>query len=365
MRSPAGAVTDTLQGEPGIMKIAQVSPLFESVPPQAYGGTERVISYLTEELVRLGHEVTLFASGDSETTAQLVPVVPHSVRESAGKPSGLAFHTIEMDMVAQLAADFDILHFHTDYLHFPLTRTLGTAHVTTLHGRLDLPELAPLYRHFHTQPLVSISDSQRQPLPWANWRATIHHGLPEDLYPFCESPGNYFVYLGRISPEKRVDRAIDIALACNTPLIIAAKVDHLDAPYFNDTIKPMFASPLIEFVGEVNELQKRKLLGQARGLLFPIDWPEPFGLVMIEAFACGTPVIAYRQGSVPEVMQDGVTGAIVQSQEQAIRAARTIARFDRRLCRAVFERQFTARRMAENYCRLYRRLGQQSGAEHG
>lgn len=348
------------------MKIAQVSPLYESVPPVAYGGTERVISYLTEELVKLGHEVTLFASGDSVTHAQLVPVVPSSIRDAAGKPAGLAFHMIEMDMVAQLAADFDVIHFHTDYLHFPLTRTLGTPHITTLHGRLDLPELAPLYRHFHEQPLVSISDKQRSPIPWANWRATVHHGLPTDLYPYCATPSDYFVYIGRISPEKRVDRAIEIARACDTRLMIAAKIDHLDEPYFNETIKPLLAHPLIDYIGEVNETEKRLLLSQARALLFPIDWPEPFGLVMIESFACGTPVIAYRHGSVPEVMQEGVTGFIVQSQEQAIIAAHKIATIDRSRCRAVFEQQFTVTRMAQNYCRIYRRMsGRHSGAAYG
>ena len=348
------------------MKIAQVSPLYESVPPIGYGGTERVVSYLTEELVRLGHQVTLFASGDSITRAKAIPVVPHSIRESAGKPAGLAFHMIEMDMVAQLADEFDAIHFHTDYLHFPMTRTLVTPHVTTLHGRLDLPELAPLYRHFHDQPLVSISDSQRTPVPWANWRATVHHGLPQDLYPFCATPADYFAYIGRISPEKRVDRAIEIACACDTRLIIAAKIDHLDEAYFNDAIKPLLAHPLIDFIGEVNEGQKRTLLSQARALLFPIDWPEPFGLVMIEAFACGTPVVAYRHGSVPEVMREGVTGFIVQTQDEAIRAAEKIASVDRSRCRAVFDQQFTATRMAENYCRIYRRMMEQrSGASHG
>ncbi len=354
------------EAAPGIMKIAQVSPLYECVPPTGYGGTERVVSYLTEELVSLGHEVTLFASGDSITRATLVPVVEKSIRDEAGKPAGLAYHMIEMDLVAQRAADFDVIHFHTDYLHFPMTRNLGRPHITTLHGRLDLPELIPLYRHFDQQPLISISDSQRTPLPWANWCATVQHGLPSTLYPFCAKPDDYFVYIGRISPEKRVDRAIEIACACATRLTIAAKIDHLDEPYFNEAIKPLLAHPLIDYIGEVNESQKRTLLSQARALLFPIDWPEPFGLVMIEAFACGTPVIAYRHGSVPEVMQDGVTGYIVDSQEQAILAARKIDELDRRRCHAVFAQRFTATRMAQDYCRIYWRMaGRLNGADDG
>jgi glycosyltransferase involved in cell wall biosynthesis len=338
------------------MKIAQVSPIFESVPPKAYGGTERVISYLTEELVRQGHEVTLFAAGDSVTAARLVSSIPQSLRPDMVQPNWLAYHTMQMDQVAQRAHEFDVIHFHTDYLHFPLARALRKPYLTTLHGRLDLPELAPLYRHFDTVPLVSISNNQRTPLPWADWRETVYHGLPPDLYSFRPSHGNYFTFIGRVSPEKRVDRAIEIAEHCDMPLIIGAKIDKADELYFKERIKPLLRNPRIQFVGEVSEREKRELLENASALLFPIDWPEPFGLVMIEAFSCGTPVIAYRHGSVPEIMEDGVTGFIVTNQDEAIRAAQQIDTIDRKGCREAFERRFTAAHMAENYLRVYRRL---------
>lgn len=338
------------------MKIAQVSPLFESVPPKAYGGTERVISYLTEELVRQGHEVTLFASGDSITEARLISAIPESTREDMAKQAWLAHHIIQMDLVAQLAHTFDVIHFHTDYLHFPIAKTLGTPHITTLHGRLDLPQLEPLYRHFADVPLISISDSQRRPLPWVNWLTTVNHGLPPDLYSFEPESADYFVFIGRVSPEKRVDRAIDIARQCGMPLYIGAKIDKTDEAYFNESIKPLLRDPLIRFVGEIGQREKRELLEHAVALLFPIDWPEPFGLVMIEAFSCGTPVIAYPHGSVPEVMEDGVTGFIVTNQEEAVRAARRISSINRKACREAFERRFTAAHMAENYLRVYRRL---------
>lgn len=340
------------------MKIAQVSPLFESVPPKGYGGTERVISYLTEELVRRGHEVTLFAAGDAVTRARLVSAVPESIRPDMSKlrQEWLAYHCIEMDQVASLARTFDVIHFHTEYLHFPLTRALGVPHVTTLHGRLDLPELEPLCRHFSDVPLVSISDSQRSPLPWANWVGTVHHGLPPDFYTFMPEAKDYFVFIGRVSPEKRLDRAIDMAKRCGTRLYIAAKVDKADEAYFNETLKPLFKDPLVEFVGEIGEKEKRELLQHARALLFPIDWPEPFGLVMIEAFSCGTPVIAYPHGAVPEVMEDGITGFVVTNQDEAVRAAQRIDSIDRKACRQAFERRFTAGHMAENYLRVYQRL---------
>lgn len=336
------------------MKIAQISPVFESVPPKAYGGTERVISYLTEELVRQGHEVTLFASGDSITNARLLSTTPQSIRPDPVHHSWIAYLSMQLDLVASMADEFDILHFHTDCLHFPLAHRLATPHVTTLHGRLDLPELPPLYRHFSDIPLVSISDSQRAPLPWANWRATVHHGLPTDLYTFSPESGDYFVFIGRFSPEKRVDRAIEIAQRCDMPLYIGAKLDKADEPYFEACIKPLLRHPLVNYVGEVNEHEKRELLGQAAALLFPIDWPEPFGLVMIEAFSCGTPVIAYPHGSVPEIMEDGVTGFIVSNQDEAVRAAKNIRSIDRNGCRAAFERRFTASCMAERYLRVYR-----------
>lgn len=338
------------------MKIAQVSPLFESVPPKAYGGTERVISYLTEELVKRGHEVTLFAGGDSVTNARLISATPASIRPDFKDLSWLAYHTIHMDLVSQLAPAFDIVHFHTDYLHFPLARRLGAPHVTTLHGRQDLPELEPVYRQFADMPLVSISNSQRAPLPNANWIDTVYHGLPADLYSFCPIPGNYFAFIGRVSPEKRVDRAIDIAERCSVQLYIAAKIDKADEAYFNGCIKPLFRKSCVTYLGEVGEKEKRELLEHARALLFPIDWPEPFGLVMIEALSCGTPVIAYQNGSIPEIMEDGVTGFVVSNQDEAVHAAMRIDEIDRAACRGAFERRFTAAHMADNYLRVYRGL---------
>ena len=338
------------------MKIAQVSPVFESVPPRGYGGTERVISYLTEELVRMGHEVTLFATGDSQTAARLIPIAPHSIRAKPGRPDWMAYQSISMDLVLSMAHEFDLIHFHTDHLHFPLLRTLPTAHVTTLHGRLDLPELPALYEHFKDVPLVSISDSQRTPLPNANWVGTVHHGLPEDLFSLNETPGEYFAFVGRVSPEKRLDRAIDIAERCKRLLVVAAKIDEMDEPYFEQELRPLFHKPWVRYVGEANQAEKRELLENACALLFPIDWPEPFGLVMIEAFSCGTPVVAWRHGAIPEVVDDGVTGFVVSDQEAAVRAACRIHEIDRRGCRENFEKRFTATRMAGDYLRIYQKL---------
>jgi glycosyltransferase involved in cell wall biosynthesis len=338
------------------MKIAQVAPLFESVPPKAYGGTERVVSYVTESLVEQGHDVTLFASGDSVTRARLVPVTERSLRTDRRRPDWTVWHTIMLDRVFAAAESFDFIHFHVDVLHLPLARRCATPHVTTLHGRLDLPDLPPLYRHFSEQPLVSISDYQRKPLPWANWQATVHHGLPHDLYDFHAEPDDYFAFVGRVSPEKRVDRAIEIAIACGTPLRIAAKVDDADRAYFETRIKPMLDHPLIEYVGEIAQPEKNDFIGRARALLFPIDWPEPFGVVMIEALACGTPVLSYRSGSVPEVLEHGVTGFVVDDQQEAIACARGIDRIDRRQCRQAFEQRFTARTMAQRYLEVYERL---------
>ncbi|GAB3542005.1 glycosyltransferase family 4 protein [Noviherbaspirillum agri] len=338
------------------MKIAQVSPLFESVPPKAYGGTERVVSYLTEELVRQGHEVTLFASGDSMTSARLVSPIPRSVRPTGVHHSWLAYHLIQMEQVVELAPSFDIIHFHTDYLHFPVLKRIATPHVTTLHGRLDLLEREPLYRRFTDIPFISISDNQRMPVAWIDWRATVYHGLPAELYPFHAQSQDHFVFVGRLSPEKRVDRAIDIAKKSGTPLYIGAKLDEADEPYFNECIKPLLRDPLVHYVGEASEQEKRELMGSARALLFPIDWPEPFGLVMIEAFSCGTPVIAYGHGSVPEIMEDGVTGYVVSNQDEAVRAARNIHNIDRKGCRGAFERRFTVERMTENYLRAYQQI---------
>jgi glycosyltransferase involved in cell wall biosynthesis len=338
------------------LRIAQVAPLYESVPPHAYGGTERVVSYLTEALVEMGHEVTLFATGDSITSAHLVSVVPRGLRLDPRKPDPLVWHTILMEMVLKAAPSFDVIHFHTDVLQLALVGHCETPCVSTAHGRLDLPDLKPLFRCFPKHAMVSISNSQRAPLPGLNWRATVHHGLPMGLYSPHPQPKDYFAFVGRISPEKRADRAIEIAKACGRPLRIAAKVDAADEAYFESTIKPLLDDPLVSYEGEVGDDDKDDLIGNARALLMPIDWPEPFGLVMIEAMACGTPVIAYRAGSVPEIIDEGVTGFIVENQEQAIAAARNIGRIDRRRCRQVFEQRFAARVMAKRYLEVYREL---------
>ena len=335
------------------MRIAQVAPLSESVPPKLYGGTERVVAYLTDELVRQGHDVTLFASGDSKTSAKLVPICPEAQRLTGGCLDVVAEHILMVEKVAQRAGEFDLVHFHIAQMHFPVMRRLCTPHVTTLHGRLDLPELVPLYREFFDMPVVSISDAQREPLRHAGWIATVHHGLPLDLLRFNPRPDGYLAFLGRVSPEKRVDRAIEIATACEWPLRIAAKIDPADREYFDAHIRPLLANPLVEFVGEIAEEQKSAFLGGAKALLFPIDWPEPFGLVQIEALACGTPVVAFDRGSVPEVLDHSVTGFIVSDMGEAIEATRSVDRLDRRTCRAVFERRFSATRMAFDYVDVY------------
>jgi glycosyltransferase involved in cell wall biosynthesis len=334
------------------MRIAQVAPLIESVPPLQYGGTERVVSYLTDELVRQGHDVTLFASADSETIAQLEPMCLQAQR-LRGCADWVAEHVYMLEQVARCAHRFDLIHFHLSHLHLPVARRLPTAHITTLHGRLDLPELQSLYAEFTDAPLVSISDAQRAPLPHAGWLGTVHHGLPPHQLSFSASRGAYFAFLGRISPEKRADRAIAIATACGVPLKIAAKVDAADRTYFDTQIRPLLDHPLVELIGEIGEADKSAFLGGARALLFPIDWPEPFGMVMIEALACGVPVVAFRGGSVAEVIDDGLTGFIVDDMEQAIEAARRIETIDRRVCRETFERRFTVERMASDYVRLY------------
>ena len=338
------------------MKIAQIAPLYESVPPKYYGGTERVVSYLTEELVRQGHDVTLFASGDSVTEARLIAGSPKSLRSDETCVDQLSHHIRLIDLVSKNAADFDILHFHIDYLHFPFSTRQNVPHVTTLHGRLDLPDLCPLYRQFNKVPVVSISNSQREPLSWLNWQDTVYHGLPLDLYQFHAEPEDYLAFIGRISPEKRVDRAIEIAQRVGSKLKIAAKVDPVDEKYFESDIQPLLDNADVEFVGEIGEREKDDFLGNARALLFPIDWPEPFGLVMIEAMACGTPVIAYQGGSVPEVLEDGVTGCIVDNLEDAVCAFDRLETISRRRCREVFEERFSAERMARDYLRLYQRL---------
>ena len=343
------------------MKIAQVAPLFESVPPKAYGGTERVVSYLTEALVELGHEVTLYASGDSQTQAKLVPIVEQSLRLNPSNPDWLMWHTVMLDQVFAEADDFDVIHFHVDYLHYPMVRHCPTPCLTTMHGRLDLPDLAPLHRHFREQGLVSISNNQRLPLAGSRWLSTVYHGLPEDLYQFHPKADDYFAFVGRISPEKRVDRAIAIAKACGVKIRIAAKVDRADRAYFDRDIAPLLDDPLVEFVGEIGEDAKGDFMGNAKALLFPIDWPEPFGLVMIESMACGTPVIAWRCGSVPEVIDHGVSGFIVDDMDEAIAAARKIDSLDRKVCRDTFERRFSSHRMAARYLEVYSALSAARG----
>jgi len=338
------------------LRIAQVAPLYESVPPRLYGGTERVVSYLTEELVAMGHDVTLFASGDSRTTARLVAGSPRALRLDGSCEDPLARHVVHLEHVFERAPTFDVIHLHTDYLHYPLARRTATPHLTTLHGRLDLPDLVPVYREYEEIPLASISDAQREPLPHANWQGTVPHGLPRNLLPFAPGNGGYLAFLGRISPEKRVDRAIEIARRAGWPIRIAAKVDRADTDYFDHEIRRLLLQPHVEFLGEISDTEKPAFLGSAAALLFPIDWPEPFGLVLIEAMSCGTPIIAFRAGAVEEVVEDGVTGYVVDTLADAVRAVARVERFDRRVCRRVFEERFTARRMARDYLRLYARI---------
>jgi glycosyltransferase involved in cell wall biosynthesis len=335
------------------MKIAQVAPLYESCPPRFYGGTERVVSYLTEELVRLGHEVTLFASGDSRTSAMLEAGCGEALRLDSRVKDPLVYHLTMLDGLRRRANEFDILHFHTDYLHFPFFAEYWDKTVTTMHGRLDLPDLAVMMRAFPDLPLVSISTAQQEPMPWANWYETILHGLPRDLHRFGEGNGGYLAFLGRVSPEKRVDRAIAIARKVGVPLQIAAKVDPVDRTYYETEIEPLLNDPLIEFVGEIGEADKGAFLGDALALLFPIDWPEPFGLVLIEAMANGTPIIAFGRGSVPEIIEDGLTGFIVDSIGSAAAAVPLARQLDRGAIRRRFEERFTSERMARDYLRVY------------
>lgn len=338
------------------MRIAQIAPLYESVPPKAYGGTERVVSYLTEMLVEMGHEVTLFASGDSRTSARLSPQTPSSLRLDSCCIDPLVHHVLMIERVFRQASDFDIIHSHVDYLPFPMCRFSPTPVVSTLHGRLDIPDLLPLYREFPEQPLISISDAQRKPLPWPNWIRTVYHGLPEELYSFNENPDAYLAFLGRISPEKRLDLAVQIAEGAGIPLKIAAKVDKVDREYFREVIQPLLSRPLIEYVGEIGDSEKGEFLGKALALLAPIDWPEPFGLVFIEALACGTPVITRARGSVPELIDHGSTGFVFESVREGVEAVRKVSSIDRRGCRAVFEHRFTSRRMASDYLDTYLQL---------
>jgi glycosyltransferase involved in cell wall biosynthesis len=338
------------------MQIAQIAPLMEAVPPKLYGGTERIVAYLTDELVAMGHEVTLFASGDSSTMANLDPGCERALRLDPTVRDSVAPLLAMLERVAQRARDFDVVHLHCDYLGYPGLRRAGVPFLATLHGRLDLPELKSLYRVFSDVPVISISNSQRRPLPEAAYFATVYHGLPERLLLPGSGSGGYLAFIGRISPEKAPDLAIRIAARAGMRLKIAAKIDAVDREYFKAEIEPLLAQPHVEFIGEIGEHEKAEFLGNAAGLLFPIAWREPFGLVMIEAMACGTPVIALRNGSVPEVVDDGITGFIVDDEAAAASAARQIQMLDRTLIRTIFERRFTARRMAEDYTRIYQEL---------
>jgi glycosyltransferase involved in cell wall biosynthesis len=335
------------------MRIAQVSPLYESCPPQLYGGTERVVSYLTEELVRQGHEVTLFASGDSQTEATLRAPCDRALRLDLRCKDPLPHHLVMLNRVARSAEEFDIIHFHADFLHFPLFAPLWGKTLTTTHGRLDLPDLPPLFREFPMMPLVSISDAQRAPVPWATWQGTVHHGLPPDLYPAGRGEGGYLAFIGRITPEKGVERAIKIARRLGVPLKIAAKVDKADLDYYNDKVKSLLKEPGVEFIGEIGDRDKGEFFGRAMALLFPIDWPEPFGLVMIEAMANGTPVVALRRGAVPEIIDEGVTGFIADSVDGAVAAVPRAADLARTGIRRRFEERFSVDRMACDYVKLY------------
>jgi glycosyltransferase involved in cell wall biosynthesis len=343
------------------MRIAQLAPLAESVPPKLYGGTERVIAWLIEELVGLGHEVTLFASGDSRTSARLIAPCPFALRLARRRPDPAAAYAIMLDCLMKETAGFDVIHCHVDWLHLPLLARQKVAFLTTLHGRLDVPGLPEVMRHFDTASWISISNSQRTPLPEANWLATVYHGLPPDLLPPRFDPGQYLAFLGRLSPDKGPAAAIRIATQSGMPLQIAAKLRRAESQYFAETLKPLIDGEQIRLIGEINDRAKSPFLANAAALLFPIDWPEPFGLVMIEAMACGTPVIAYPNGSVPEIIEDGVTGFLVNDEAQAAAAVLRIGELDRRKVRAAFERRFTARRMAENYLDLYRAIAMSSG----
>jgi glycosyltransferase involved in cell wall biosynthesis len=344
------------------MRIAQIAPLMERCPPLLYGGTERTVSFLTEELVRQGHEVTLFASGDSQTTAALVPCCEVALRLNPAMRDPMPYYMIMLDALMRRAGQFDVLHFHIDLLQFPLLRALGVPSVTTLHGRLDLPDLVPFYHAFASVNLVSISDGQRRPLPHAHWIGTVPHGLPPALLPFTQAPrpapdGGYLAFLGRISPEKRPDRVLEIAAASGMRLKIAAKIDKADQQYWDSVIAPMLAChPDAVFVGEIGDAEKADFLGNAAALVFPIDWPEPFGLVMIEAMACGTPVIAFRCGAVPEIIEHGVSGFIVDSIHEAVLAVPLAVALDRAQVRAAFEKRFTVDRMAEAYVAIFKAI---------
>ncbi len=339
------------------MRIAQVSPLYESVPPALYGGTERIVSYLTEELVKAGHKVVLFASGDSKTSAELVPICERSLRLDSRCIDPLAFHFLQIEEVIKRQEEFDIIHSHIDFLGFILGRRTRVPVISTLHGRLDLWEHKFVFSEYSEMPLISISNAQRAPIPWANWFATVYHGIPANLYTFNGKGGDYLVYVGRISPEKKVDSAIEIAIKSDIPLKIAAKVDKVDEVYFKEKIRPLLKNPLVEFIGEIGDEDKNKLIGSALAFLHPVDWPEPFGLAMIEAMACGTPVIARRRGSIPEVIDHGITGFIFERDEEAVFYIKNyLSNFSRELCRKQFEKRFLSERMAKDYIKVYNLL---------
>lgn len=338
------------------MKIAQVSPLIEATPPCNYGGTERVVSCLTETLVEMGHEVTLFASGDSQTKANLVAPTPIALRGSKEAVDLTAHYIYMLELVQQMAPEFDVIHYHIDYLHFPLSRRTRTVQCTTMHGRLDLSDIAAIFKEFREMPLVSISNAQRRPLPYANFIRTVYHGLPPNSLTFNDHPEGYLAFIGRISEEKGPDKAIEIAIKTGYKLKIAAKVDKKDIDYYENYLKAKMAHPLVEYLGEVNMAQKNELLGNAAAVLFPITWPEPFGLVMIESLACGTPVIAFNYGSVPEIIENGVTGFVVNTTGEAVEKVHQIGMISRRRCRDEFEERFTSKRMAEDYLEAYQEL---------
>jgi glycosyltransferase involved in cell wall biosynthesis len=338
------------------MRIAQVAPLYESVPPRYYGGTERVVSWLTEKLVSLGHQVTLFASGDSVTNAHLIAASKKALRLDPDCIDPLAHHVLMVEEVFSHAEDFDLIHFHTDYLHFSRSRRERVPCLTTLHGRLDIPDLVPLYKEYREVPVVSISDAQREPLSWVNWVGTVPHGMPANMLSLNPGKGEYLAFLGRVSPEKGIDHAIEIAIRSGMKLKIAAKIDRADREYYDAKIKHLMTHPLIEFIGEIGGSEKQEFLGNAAALLFPINWPEPFGLVMIESLACGTPVIAYPFGSVPEIIPHGVGGFLVQNIEEAVRAVKRIDKIDRAECRSQFELNFTDDSMAAKYLKIYQKL---------
>jgi glycosyltransferase involved in cell wall biosynthesis len=338
------------------LRIAQIAPLYESVPPKLYGGTERIVGYLAEELVRRGHEITLYAAGDSTVRVPLAAGAPRALRLTGLDHLGPVLHMPMLSELYDHANHFDVIHSHVDCLSFPLARLVQVPTLSTMHGRLDLEALLPVYRHYKDHPVISISHDQRRPLPEMNWVGTVYHGLPRNLLKFRSEPGDYLAFLGRMSPEKRPDLAIEIARRSGIPLKIAAKVDRTDREYFESVVKPMLSTPGVEFIGEIDESQKQEFLGGALALLFPVDWPEPFGLVMIEALACGTPVIAKPCGSVPEVLRQGVSGFIESSVDALVAAVQKIRDLSRRACRDEFERRFTAEVMADNYERVYYQL---------